>query len=87
MNLASMYEPRPPRFGIHQPSVLVRADGSEAPVVIVNISQSGFRLKIADTPLIGEKVVLRSEVGDVPAQIRWALGDTAGGYFIRPLEE
>lgn len=86
MNFASMYEPRPPRFGIHHPSVLVRADGSEAPVVIVNISQSGFRLKIAETPTIGEMVVLRSEIGDVPAQIRWALGDTAGGYFIRPLD-
>lgn len=87
MTIASMYEPRPPRFGIHHPSVLVRGDGSETPVVIVNISQSGFRMKIAETPLIGERVVLRSEVGDVPAQIRWALGDTAGGYFIRPLDE
>lgn len=87
MTIASMYEPRPPRFGIHHPSVLVRSDGSETPVVIVNISQSGFRMKIAETPLIGERVVLRSEVGDVPAQIRWALGDTAGGYFIRPLDE
>ena len=87
MTIASMYEPRPPRFGIHHPSVLVRGDGSETPVVIVNISQSGFRMKIAEAPLIGERVVLRSEVGDVPAQIRWALGDTAGGYFIRPLDE
>lgn len=87
MTIASMYEPRPPRFGIHQPSVLVRADGSEAPVVITNISQSGFRMKIAETPLIGEKVVLRSEVGDVPAQIRWALGDTAGGTFLRPRDD
>ena len=86
MTIASMYEPRPPRFGIHHPSTVVRPDGSEVPAVIINISQSGFRLKIAQTPLIGEKVMLRGDLGDVPAQIRWALGDTAGGYFIRPLE-
>ena len=84
MTIASMYEPRSPRFGIHQDSTLVRADGTELPVVIVNISQSGFRLEMSETPLIGEKVMLRGEVGDVPAQIRWALGDTAGGYFLRP---
>jgi len=87
MTNAEMYEPRPPRFGIHHDTTLVRPDGSEIPVVIVNISQSGFRLKIADTPLIGEKIVLRSEVGDVPAQIRWAIGDMAGGYFVRPRED
>ena len=81
---SNMYEPRPPRFGIQHPSILVRADGTELPVTIINISQTGFRVTIAETPLIGEKVLLRSEVGDVPAQIRWALGDTAGGYFLRP---
>ena len=84
MTNAQMYEPRPPRFGIHHDSTLVRADGTELPVVITNISQTGFRLTIGETPLIGEKVVLRGEVGDVPAQIRWALGDTAGGTFLRP---
>lgn len=87
MTNAEMYEPRPPRFGLHHDSTLVRADGSETPVVIVNISQTGFRLKAADAPAICERVVLRSEVGDVPAQIRWALGDTAGGYFLRPLDD
>jgi hypothetical protein len=87
MTNASMYEPRSPRFGIHHDSTLVRADGTELPVVIVNISHSGFRLKMGETPLIGEKVLLRGEVGDVPAQIRWALGDTAGGYFLRPSDD
>jgi len=87
MTNVQMHEPRPPRFGIHHPSILVRADGTETPVVIINISQSGFRLKMVETPLIGERVVLRGDVGDVPAQIRWTLGDTAGGYFLRPRED
>ena len=87
MTNAQMYEPRPPRFGIHHRSTMVRADGSESAVTITNVSQTGFRLQMSATPLIGEMVVLRGEGGDVPAQIRWALGKNAGGTFMRPLDE
>jgi hypothetical protein len=87
MTNAQMYEPRPPRFGIHHRSTLVRADGSESAVTITNVSQTGFRLHMSATPQIGERVVLRSEGGDVPAQIRWAVGKDAGGVFLRPLDD
>jgi len=80
------YEPRPSRFGITQDSTLVRADGTEAAVTITNISQTGFRLEAAEAPTTGERVFLRGDAGDVPAQIRWAAGNTAGGVFLRPQE-
>lgn len=64
-------------------AVLVREDGTEEAVVITNISEGGFRLEVTGTPGIGERVVLRAEGnGDLPAQIRWALGSQAGGAFI-----
>ena len=61
----------------------MRADGTESAVTIINVSQRGFRLKTSVTPAIGENVILRGAAGDVPAQIRWALGDDAGGIFQR----
>ena len=87
MTSTHIYEPRPSRFGINQPSILVRADGTEAPVTVMNISQTGFRLQVAETPTAGERVFLRGEAGDVPAQIRWAVGKYAGGLFLRPKDD
>jgi hypothetical protein len=87
MTSLHIYEPRPPRFGLHQRSTLVRANGAESPATVVNVSQVGFCLKVADTPLVGEKVMLRGGAGEVPAQIRWAHGNDAGGIFLPPRDD
>ncbi len=83
----NMYEPRAPRFAIRQAVVLVRADSTESPATIVNVSHIGFRLTVAETPAIGEQVAIRGEAGDVPAQIRWAIGTDVGGVFLRPKDD
>jgi hypothetical protein len=81
------YESRPPRFGISQRVVLVRADGRTSSATIANISQTGFGLKVTDTPSVGERVSIRGEAGDVPAQIYWALENAAGGVFLQPKDD
>jgi len=82
-----MFEPRPHRFGINQQVVLVRGGGAESPATILNVSQTGFRLKVTDAPSVGERVTIRGEAGDFPAQIQWALESDAGGIFLRPEDD
>ncbi len=83
MTRTSAYEPRPTRFGISHPVMLVRADGSEFQATITNVSQDGFGLKVRNRLLVGENVLLRGELGDVPAQVRWAGDNGAGGVFLQ----
>jgi hypothetical protein len=74
---------RAPRIDLRRPAVLVDSDGSECSVVILDVSSGGFRLEVSEAPRIGEFVTLRVEHGEeFPAQIRWALGDQAGGVFL-----
>lgn len=78
---------RAARVSVSQDAVLVLADGSELPVKITDVSSGGFRLSVAETLPIGQHVFLRVErYGDFPAQIRWALGEEAGGVFLQPVE-
>jgi hypothetical protein len=84
MTDTSGYEPRAFRIGINHRAVLLRADGAESPVTITNVSQSGFRMKADDVPVVGERVIFRGEAGDVPAEVRWARGRDAGGVFLPP---
>ena len=73
------------RIDVRKQAVLVSSDGIETPVLVMDVSASGFRIETSDTPLIGEYVFLRVErYGDFPAQIRWALGNEAGGIFLEP---
>lgn len=84
MTDTSSYEPRAFRIGISHPAVLVRADGAESPVILTNVSQSGFCMKAEDVPGVGERVIFRGEAGDVPAEVRWARDGGAGGVFLQP---
>ena len=74
---------RAPRIDLTRPAVLIDSGGQESGVVILDVSSGGFRLKVAELPRIGEFVTLRVERGQLyQAQIRWALGDEAGGVFL-----
>lgn len=71
------------RVDVNKPAVLITSDGHESSVVITDLSASGFRIETSETPLIGEHVHLRVERhGELAAQIRWALGNEAGGVFL-----
>ncbi len=77
---------RGPRVTTDLKAVLLRPNGEEIQVVITDISKDGFKLSAEAQLLIGERLDLRvPKAGDVPAQIRWALGNYAGGVFLAPL--
>lgn len=77
---------RGPRVATDLKAVLIRPNGEEIPVIITDISKDGFKLSTETQLMIGERVDLcMPKTGDVPAQIRWALGSEAGGVFLAPL--
>jgi hypothetical protein len=74
---------RAPRIDLRRPAVLIDSDGSEQNVTILDVSSGGFRLEVTEAPRIGEFVTLRVERGEeFDAQIRWSLGNEAGGVFL-----
>ena len=78
--------PRNSRVSVSHDATLVMADGTEHPATITDVSSGGFKLRTGVTVPIGEHVFLRvARYGDFPAQIRWALGDEAGGVFLEPV--
>jgi len=63
-------------------AVIHRADGRTVAVRLTNISEEGCGIEGENDFLIGEHVELViSGVGQVKAQIRWALHDSAGARF------
>ena len=77
------YIKRAPRIDLRRKAMLVDLKGGETEVIVTDISSGGFRLEVVEAPRIGEHVTLRVEHGEeYPAQIRWALGNEAGGVFL-----
>jgi hypothetical protein len=77
---------RGPRVGTDLKAVMRRPDGEEINAIITDISMDGFKLTAEGQLFIGERIDVRlPKAGEVPAQIRWALGNEAGGVFLAPL--
>ena len=65
---------------------MIDSDGRETKVIILDVSSGGFRLSVLESPRIDEFVTLRVEHGEkFSGQIRWALGNEAGGVFLTDL--
>ena len=78
---------RAPRIDLRQPAVMIDSDGSEWAVTVLDVSSGGCRLQVPESPRIGEFVTLRVGRGEeIPVQIRWALGDQAGGVFLTAID-
>jgi hypothetical protein len=74
---------RAPRIDMRRPAVLINSDGVETDVTVLDVSSGGFRLELPEPPRIGEFVWLRVEhCEEYPGQIRWVLGNEAGGVFL-----
>lgn len=77
------FNKRAPRIDLRRPAVLINSDGDAMSVTVLDISSGGFRLEVPESPRIGEMVTLRvGREAELPAQIRWALGNEAGGVFL-----
>jgi hypothetical protein len=77
---------RAPRVDVRKSAIVINCDGLEVDATILDISGSGFRLHVLEKLHIGEFVSLRVDDELVPAQIRWVLGDEAGGAFLAPVD-
>jgi len=78
---------RAPRVDVRKAAIVVNSDGDEISVTILDISGSGFRLHVLEKLNIGEFVRLRVDDEILSAQIRWVLGDEAGGAFLASADE
>jgi hypothetical protein len=64
-------------------AVVHRADGSTASVKLTNLSDSGCRLEGDSQFHIGERVrIAIPRMGQMKAQVRWALLGSAGAQFL-----
>ena len=87
MTHARGHRKRAPRIDLRRRAVLVDSDGGQCEVTILDVSSGGFRLEAPAPPRVGERVTLRVEHGaEFPAQIRWALGNEAGGIFLAAVD-
>lgn len=77
---------RSPRVDTQFATSLTDSDGNRIEVVVVDLSREGCRLQTEATLKIGEQVQIDvPKYGTFPAQIRWALGNEAGAYFLEPV--
>ena len=78
---------RAPRIDIDRSAVLIDSDGEQQQVTVLDVSSGGFKLKVSSLPRIGDHVRLRVErSAEIEAQIRWAVGEEAGGVFLSPVD-
>jgi hypothetical protein len=64
-------------------AVVHRIDGSKAPVKLSNFSDEGCRIESESDFLIGERLQIAiPRMGNVKAQVRWALPGSAGARFL-----
>ena len=73
---------RAPRVDVRKAALLINSDGMEVDATVLDVSGSGFRLQVSEKLYVDEVVSLRVDNELVPAQIRWVLGDEAGGAFL-----
>lgn len=74
---------RKDRHPVEVEAVIYRNDGSKSPVRLSNFSDDGCRI---DSPIefrIGERLQIAiPRMGQVKAQVRWALPGSAGAKFL-----
>ncbi|HEY8592907.1 MAG TPA: PilZ domain-containing protein [Sphingomicrobium sp.] len=64
-------------------AVVHRVDGSKSPVKLSNFSDEGCRLESDRDFRIGERLEIAiPRMGQVKAQVRWALPGSAGAQFL-----
>jgi hypothetical protein len=74
---------RKDRHTVTVDAVVQRADGSKAPVKLTNFSDEGCRIEGEHDFRIGERLKIAiPRMGQMKAQIRWSLSDSAGARFL-----
>ena len=74
---------RKDRHPVAVDAVVHRTDGSKSPARLSNFSDNGCRIEADADFRIGEKLQIAiPRMGQVKAQIRWALQGSAGAKFL-----
>jgi hypothetical protein len=74
---------RKDRHPVAVDAVVRRDDGSTAPVKLTNFSEEGCRIEADDEFRIGERLSIAiPRMGQIQAQVRWALPGSAGAKFV-----
>jgi hypothetical protein len=77
---------REARVRLDRHAVLTESDGCTVNVIVIDVSQHGFRLQSSSDLDIGEQVMLQVDGSPgVRGQIRWTCGHQAGGIFLDPI--
>ena len=68
-------------------AIVQRADGSTSAVKLTNCSNDGCRLASEEQFIIGERLQIAiPRMGQLSAQVRWALPGSAGARFLAERE-
>lgn len=74
---------RKDRHPVEVEAVLHRVDGRQSSVKLTNFSEEGCRIESPDDLQIGEQLAIAiPRMGQVIAQVRWALPGSAGAKFL-----
>lgn len=67
-------------------AVAIESDGRMHAVIVVDVTQLGFRLQKASRLKEGSEILLDSaRIPALRARIEWVSGDEAGGVFLDPI--
>jgi hypothetical protein len=74
---------RKDRLPVEIDATVVHADGGKVPVKLTNLTDQGCRIDADHQFQIGERLILAlPRMGQIKAQVRWALPGSAGARFI-----
>jgi hypothetical protein len=74
---------RKDRHPVAVDAVVHRSDGTKSPVQLTNFSDDGCRIEAEIAFRIGERLAIAiPRMGQVKAQVRWALPGEAGAKFL-----
>jgi hypothetical protein len=74
---------RKDRLSVAIDAVALRADGTKAPVKVIDYSEHGCRLETDAEFGIGERLqIAMPRMGNVKAQVRWAIHGKVGARFV-----
>ena len=77
---------REPRVTLNWQAVAVESDGCSTEVVLIDVSQHGFRLHSQSEFEVDSEVLLQiPQIPAVRGMIRWTCGQEIGGVFLDPI--
>jgi len=87
MNLAACIDRgRERRVTLNCEAVVVEPDGCSTDVILIDMTQHGFRLRSHNELEVGAEILLQMpQVPAVRGMIHWMSGHEAGGVFLDPI--